>query len=70
MMRIRRPATFARNCVDAAADGLTLKPCPSDFVPTVGKMNKLVSNVAMALKFSAAGYSGGSDMVSPAGTMS
>ena len=43
----------------AAADGLTLKPCPSDFVPTVGnEINKLVSNVAMALKFSAAGLGG------------
>ena len=36
------------NCVHAAADGLTLEPCPSDFVPTVGnEINKLVSNVAM-----------------------
>ena len=37
------------NCVQhAAADGLTLEPCPSDFVPTVGnEINKLVSNVAM-----------------------
>ena len=36
------------NCVHAAADGLTLEPCPSDFVLTVGnEINKLVSNVAM-----------------------
>jgi hypothetical protein len=36
------------DCVHSSADGLTLLPCPSSFVPTIGaEVNKLAFNVAM-----------------------
>jgi len=35
------------DCVHASADGLSLEPCPSSFVPTIGaEVNKLVFNIA------------------------
>ena len=35
------------DCVHAAADGLSLEPCPPGFVPTIGnEINKLVFNIA------------------------
>ena len=36
------------DCVHASADGLSLEPCPTSFVPTIGhEIDKLAFNVAM-----------------------
>ena len=45
------------DCVHASADGLTLDPCPSSFVPTIGnEINKLVFNIAMGRSWAGIHY--------------
>lgn len=45
------------DCVHAAADGLSLEPCPPFFVPTIGaEINKLVFNIAMGRSWAGIHY--------------
>lgn len=45
------------DCVHASADGLSLEPCPSSFVPTIGnEINKLVFNIAMGRSWAGIHY--------------
>lgn len=45
------------DCVHASADGLSLDPCPPEFVPTIGaEVNKLVSNIAMGRSWAGIHY--------------
>lgn len=45
------------DCVHASADGQSLEPCPSGFVPTIGnEINKLAFNIAMGRSYAGIHY--------------
>jgi hypothetical protein len=45
------------DCVHASADGLSLEPCPAEFVPTIGaEVNKLASNICMGRSWAGIHY--------------
>lgn len=45
------------DCVHASADGLSLLPCPENFVPTVGaELNKLAFNIGMGRNWAGIHY--------------
>jgi hypothetical protein len=45
------------DCVHAAADGLSLEPCPPGFVPTIGaEIDKLVFNISMGRSWAGIHY--------------